>query len=62
MSDKQRSSAWRVQLSSGSMGRNTQIKDEMRLMDHSWEKMSHAHSERVDVTIIDGVIITAELK
>lgn len=41
--------------------RNILIKDEMRLMHCSWEKIKCAHNERVYVTIINEVIITFEL-
>lgn len=41
-----------------SLGRDLLIKDEMRLMDCSWEKITCAHNGRVDMTIINEVIIT----
>lgn len=45
-----------------SLGRDLLIKDEMRLMYCSWEKIKCAHNERADMTIINEVIITLRLK
>lgn len=45
-----------------SLGRDILIKDEMRLLYYSWEKITCAHNERVDMTIINEVIITFGLK
>ena len=41
-----------------SLGRDLLIKDEMRLMDCSWGKITCAHNGRVDMTITNEVIIT----
>lgn len=45
-----------------SLGRDIMIQDEMRLMYCSWENMTCAHDERVDMTMINEIIITFRLK
>lgn len=45
-----------------SLERDILIKDEMRLMYCSWEKIKCAHNERADMTIINEVIITLGLE
>lgn len=54
--------SWGQYMQRTALERSVLVKDEMRLMCCSWEKIKCAHKERVYITIINEVIITFELK